>query len=397
VWKRREKEGPRGETPKYKSVKGIGLMEFNVKRDVFLGGVQRTLGIVDKRTSMPVLNNVLVRAESDRIRIVATDREIGLIADYEAQVAKDGEITLPARKLFEMLREIQGDLVQFRKEETNWVTIVCGKVHFRIPGIPAEEFPKIMDDDDVYFIRVDGAMIGDMIKKTYFAMSADESRVNLNGVFMKAEKEKDVVVMRMVATDGHRLSIASADLKVEQITGFDKGMIIPRKGITEIRRLVEDKEGPVELGVKKGMCVLKKDGLILKVSLIDAEYPDYRRVIPKDKGTLVELDRDQTLHALRRMSVMASERYSGVRIRFLPNKMVLNSINPDVGEAKDEIEIQYQEGELEVGFNVRYLLDSIEAVDEEKFSLEIRSGLRPAVVKPVKDSGYLCIVMPLKI
>jgi DNA polymerase-3 subunit beta len=372
-------------------------MEFNVKRDVFLSGVQRTLGIVDRRTSMPVLNNVLIRAESDRIRIVATDREIGLIADYEAQVVKEGEITLPARKLFEMIREIQGDLVQFRKEDTNWVTIVCGKVHFRIPGIPAEEFPKIMDDDDVEFIRVDGAMIGDMIKKTFFAMSTDESRVNLNGVFVKAEKEKEVAVMRMVATDGHRLSIASADLKVEQIAGFDKGMIIPRKGITEIRRLVEDKEGPVELGAKKGMCVLKKDGLILKVSLIDAEYPDYKRVIPKDKGTLVELDRDQVLHALRRMSVMASERYSGVRIRFLSNQMVLNSINPDVGEAKDEVEIQYQDGEIEVGFNVRYLLDSIEAVDEEKFSLEIRSGLRPAIVKPAKDSGYLCIVMPLKI
>ncbi len=372
-------------------------MEFNVKRDVFLGGVQRTLGIVDRRTSMPVLNNVLIRAEADRIRIVATDREIGLIADYEAQVAKEGEITLPARKLFEMLREIQGEAVHFRKEDNNWVTITCGKVHFRIPGIPAEEFPKIMDDDEVGFIRVDGAMIGDMIKKTYFAMSLDESRVNLNGVFVKAEKDQESVTMRMVATDGHRLSIVGADPKVEQIEGFDKGLIIPRKGITEIRRLVEDKDGPVELGVKKGMCVLKKDGVILKVSLIDAEYPDYKRVVPKDKGTLVELDRDQVLHALRRMSVMASERYSGVRIRLLTNKMILNSINPDVGEASDEVEIQYEEGEIEIGFNVRYLLEAIEAVDEEKFTLEIRSGLRPAIVKPAKDTGYMCIVMPLKI
>jgi DNA polymerase-3 subunit beta len=372
-------------------------MEFNVKRDVFLGGVQRTLGIVDKRTSMPVLNNVLIRAEADRIRIVATDREIGLIADYEAQVTKEGEITLPARKLFEMLREIQGELVHFRKEDNNWVTIACGKVHFRIPGIPAEEFPKILDDEEVGFIRVDGAMISDMIKKTYFAMSLDESRVNLNGVFVKGEKDQEAVILRMVATDGHRLAIANADPKVEQIGGFDKGLIIPRKGITEIRRLVEDKDGPVELGVKKGMCVLKKDGVILKVSLIDAEYPDYKRVVPKDKGTLVELDRNQVLHALRRMSVMASERYSGVRIRFLTNKMILNSINPDVGEASDEVEIQYEEGEIEVGFNVRYLLEAIEAVDEEKFTLEIRSGLRPAIVKPAKDTGYMCIVMPLKI
>ncbi len=372
-------------------------MEFSVKRDVFLGGVQKTLGIVDRRTSMPVLNNVLIRAEADRIRIVATDREIGLIADYEAQVVKDGEITLPARKLYELLREIQGESVHFKKEDSNWVAITCGKVNFRVPGIPAEEFPKIMDDEEVGFIRVDGAMISDMIKKTFFAMSADESRVNLNGVLLRAEKEQEAVILRMVATDGHRLSIASADPKVEQVMGLEKGMIIPRKGITEIRRLVEDKEGPVELGVKKGMCVLKKDGIILKVSLIDAEYPDYKRVVPKDKGTLVELNRDPVLHALRRMSVMASERYSGVRIRFQPDKMVLNSINPDVGEASDEVEIQYSEGEIEVGFNVRYLLEAIEAVDEEKFTLEIRSGLRPAIVRPAQDSGYLCIVMPLKI
>jgi DNA polymerase-3 subunit beta len=296
-----------------------------------------------------------------------------------------------------MIREIQGDEVHFRKEETNWVTITCGKVHFRIPGIPAEEFPKIMDDEDVSFIRIDGAMIGDMIKKTFFAMSTDESRVNLNGVYLKAEMEQENTILRLVATDGHRLAIASANPKVEQIMGFDKGIIIPRKGITEIRRLVEDKEGPVELGVKKGMCVLKKDGVILKVSLIDAEYPDYKRVVPKDKGTLVELERDKVLHALRRMSVMVSERYSGVRIRLQPGKMILNSTNPDVGEASDEVETQYQEGELEVGFNVRYLLDAIEAVDEEKFTLEIRSGLRPAVVRPAQDTGYLCIVMPLKI
>lgn len=373
-------------------------MEFSVKRDVFLSGVQRTLGIVDRRTSMPVLNNVLIRAQSDRIRIVATDREIGLIADYEAQVVADGEITLPARKLHEMLREIQGEEVHFKREDSNRVDITCGKVQFRVPGIPAEEFPKIMDDEEVGFIRIDGTLISDMIGKTSFAMSTDESRVNLSGAFLKAEQEQDGrIVMRMVATDGHRLSIVGAEPKVEQVPGLDKGMIIPRKGITEIRRLVEDKEGPVELGVKKGMCILKKEGVILKVSLIDAEYPDYKRVIPKDKGTLVELDRAQVLHALRRMSVMASERYSGVRIKLTTNKMVFNSINPDVGEASEEVDIQYQEGDVEVGFNVRYLLEAIEAVDEEKFLLEIRSGLRPAMVRPALDSGYMCIVMPLKI
>jgi DNA polymerase-3 subunit beta len=193
-------------------------------------------------------------------------------------------------------------------------------------------------------------MISDMIKT--FAMSTDESRSTSTGPPEGGKEQRPYP-----ANGSHRWSppvIASADPKVEQVIGL-KGNDHPRKGITESAVSSRTRKA-VELGVKKGMCVLKKDGIILKVSLIDAEYPDYKRVVPKDKGTLVELNRDPVLHALRRMSVMASERYSGVRIRFQQGKMVLNSINPDVGEASDEVEIQYEDGEIEVGFNVRYLL-----------------------------------------
>jgi DNA polymerase-3 subunit beta len=372
-------------------------MEFNLRRDVFLGGVQRTLGVVDRRTTMPILNNVLIKTDGDKIKIVATDREIGLIADYEAKVVTSGEITVSARKLFEILREIQGEVVHFKMDESNWIRMTCGKSSFRIAGMPAEEYPKVLDDEGIRYVKMKGNVFSDMISQTFFAMSVDETRINLNGVFLKTEREGSKVDMSMVATDGHRLAMVSIQPGVESPPELEQGIIIPRKGINEIRKLVDDGEEEIEFGAKKGVCVLKKSNIVLKVSLIDAEYPDYKRVVPKDKGVTVELEKDAMIHALRRMNVMSSERYSGVKIKLLENRMMLNSTNPDVGEAQDEIEVVYGEKEAEVGFNVRYLMEGIEAVHEKKFLLEVRNGLRPAVVKPLEEQRYMCVIMPLKI
>lgn len=372
-------------------------MELRMKREVLLGGVQRTLGIVDRRTTMPILNNVLLIAEGGQLRIVATDREIGLIADYEAEIVLPGEITLSARKLYEMIRELQGEDIHFKKDDSNWVQIACDRVSYKVAGIPAEEFPKVADDDGMKFFKVKGHLIGDMIKMTYFAMSTDESRVNLNGVFMKAEKGEERTTMTMAATDGHRLAFMSVEPEMETAAEMEKGVIIPRKGINEIRKMVENGEEEVEIGVRKGMCVVRKRSVVLKVSLVDAEYPDYRRVIPKDRGMIVELDKDQMLRALRRMSVMSSERYMGVKIKLLEGKMVLNSTNPDLGEASEEIEVTYDDAAVEVGFNVRYLMDVIEVIPERRFIFEVRGGLRPAVIKPAETKQYMCIIMPLKI
>ena len=373
-------------------------MEFNLKRDVFLSGVQRTLGVVDRRTTMPILNNVLIKTDSDKIKIVATDREIGLIADYEAKVVTPGEITVAARKLFEILREMQGEVVHFKMDDSNWIRMTCGKSSFKIAGMAAEEYPKVLDDEGILYVKMKGQVFSDMISQTFFAMSADETRINLNGVLLKTEREGNRVELNMVATDGHRLAMVSIQPGIESSPEMEQGIIIPRKGINEIRKLVDDgEEEEIEFGAKKGVCVLKKSNVVLKVSLIDAEYPDYKRVIPKDKGVTVELEKDAMVHALRRMNVMSSERYSGVKIKLLENRMMLNSTNPDVGEAQDEIEVIYKEKEAEVGFNVRYLLEGIEAVHEKKFLLEVRNGLRPAVVKPLEEQRYMCVIMPLKI
>ncbi len=373
-------------------------MKFSIQRDSFLEGIQKTLSIVEKKTTMPILNNVLIKAEKNKITIVATDREIGLVADYDAEILNKGDVTVSARKLYEMIREIEGDTVQFEANENHRVTVTSQKIIYKISGLPADDFPSVVDDrSELNFYKIKGQLIERLIRKTSFAMSADEMRKNLNGVFFETIDDGGKNKLRMIATDGHRLAMANVDTEGTPFLRLEKGIIIPRKGLGEIRRLIENAPEEIFVGVRQGMCVIKTDSTMLRVSLVDADYPDYKRVIPTEKGVLVQFDKDAILHALRRMSVISSERYSGVIIKLEDGRMVLESANPDVGEAKDEIEVDYHDKEFSVGYNVKYLIDAIEVIDEKKVIFEIGAGMKPGVIKPAENDDYLCIVMPLKL
>lgn len=369
-------------------------MEFVIKRNIFLEGIQRTLGIVDRKTTMPILNNVLIGADGNRVRITATDREIVLIADYEAQVVTPGEITIGARKLFEMIREIEGDEVHFKKLDNDWVNVTCEKIVYKIPGIAADDFPEIADDEGGDYFTIPRGILKEMIRKTFFAISTDEMRVNLNGVYLELEGNR----IGMVSTDGHRISIVSTELEQEVSEEHRiEGIIIPRKGVNEIRRLVDDGQENARIGVKEGKFVLKLDGIMLRVSLIEENFPNYKRVIPKESGIEVRVDKKQIMQSLRRMDVMSSERYSGVKIELADNKMVLNSINPDVGEANDEIDVSSGGASLEIGYNVKYLIDAIDVIDEHTVSFEMRDNEGAGIIKAGGTDAYMCIIMPIKL
>lgn len=372
-------------------------MEFNVDREILLDGIQKTLSIVERKTTMPILNNVLLRTDDRGLDIVATNREIGLIARYDAQVVTKGEITLSARKLFEMIREIQEKVVHFKMNDANWVNVSCGKVSYRIPGISADEYPKVEEGEGLMFMNMKSSVLGDMISKSAFAMSTDEIRTNLNGIFFEVVEEEDGKrKFRMVATDGSRMSLVDKDTGGQELLSFGKGIIIPRRGVSEVRRLLDEGDEDVAVGVDRGMLIMKKKNTVLKVGLIDAEFPDYRRVIDSiEKGTAVTLNRDEFLHALRRMAVMANDKYNGVRIKVTNGKIYLDSTNPDVGEANEELDVLGPETELDVVYNVRYLVDAVDVVDDENVVFEIREGIKPGTVRPAQGGNYLSIIMPL--
>lgn len=382
-------------------------MELSIQRNIFLAGVQKTLGVVEKRTILPILNNVLIRTKGDKVRIVATDREISLIADYDANVIVEGDITLSARKLYEMIREIQGDMIYLKKDEHNTVTITCGKIVYKILGVPADDFPNIGDDIAVELFRIKGSALSELIRKTFPAMSTDEMKRDLSGVFFKIEKDGSACVAKMVATDGFRLAVSCVGIEVcpdegreVEFCGLDKGIIIPRKGVVEIRRLIETASNiitdDVIMGVQGGMCVIKTNNATLKVSLVDAGYPDYHKVIPVDMGDVVCFNKDTVLHALKRMNVVSTEGCDGVIIKLVKNGMMMSSSNPDVGEANEDVEVSYNGEEIEVGYNVNFLIDAMEVIDEEKVTFDVGVGVRPGIIKALDNDNYVCAVMPMR-
>jgi DNA polymerase-3 subunit beta len=373
-------------------------MEFNIQRNILLAGIQKTLGIVEKKTTMPILNNVLIRAENGKITIIATDREITLVANYNAEILSDGNVTVSAKKLYEMIREMPESVIHVIKNEANTLIVSCQKVVYKINGMAADEFPSVADDGDVPLFVIDGKVLDVLIVKTFFAIGTDETRRNLTGGLfeMDVESEKGPL-LRMVGTDGHRMAISEAPVVGEDFLRLDKGVIIPRKGLAEIRKLVDENTGSVFLGIYGGMCVVRIPDVVLKVSLIDADFPDYRRVIPKDKGISVKIDKDRILHALKRVNVVSGEVYGGVIVNLKNNLMILRSNDFSIGEAIDEIDVSYEGDEMTVGYNIGYLLNSVDVITENDVVMEIGTETKPTVVKGDGNDCYISVVMPLKL
>ena len=375
-------------------------MEFNIQKDLLLAGVQKTIGIVEKKTTMPILNNIVIRAENGKITIVATDREITLVANYTAEIVSEGDVAVSAKKMYEMVKEMPEGLIHVVKNESHMLVISCQKVVYKINGMSADEFPSISDDGDVPLFAVEGKVLDILIFKSFFAIGTDEARRNLTGGLFEVDVDVEGgPFLRMVGTDGHRMAISEAPIK-EGEYGFlipGNGVIIPRKGLVEIRKLVYENIGSVFLGIYGGMCVVRIPDVVLKVSLVDADFPDYRRVIPKDKGTVVKVDKNLILHALKRVNVVSGDVYGGVIVHLKDNLMILKSNDFSIGEAIDEIDVSYSGGEVTVGYNIGYLLNSIDVVTEKNIVMEIGAEVKPTVIRGEGNDHYMSVIMPLKI
>jgi DNA polymerase-3 subunit beta len=375
-------------------------MKFNIKREILLSAVQKTLGIVEKKTTMPILNNLLLKATLNEVVVIATDMEIGLTASYQAEILEEGEVTLPAKKLYEMVREIQGDNIHVSKREKDIVVLKCNKAIYHILGMPSDDYPIVEQSVDFTLYPIKMTILYELMKKTYFSIANDDLRKNLNGALLETEKYGDHYRIRMVSTDGHRLALSHSELVSNEffLTEVDKSVIIPKKGIGEMMRLLEDSQSEEALiGVGNGVFVLKIDHTTLRERLIDSAYPDYRRIIPADRGIKIILDRDQLLHAVRRMFVITSEKYNNMIITISSGKASFSSANSDIGEADDEIEINYEGESLSIGYNVKYIAEAVEPIGEKNIEFEINGDMKPTIIRGSGNEDYFCIVMPLKI
>ena len=374
-------------------------MKIKIARDELLTGLQRVQGIVEKRNTMPVLSNILLETKQDGIELVATDLEIGVRGHYKADVQQAGSVSLSARKLYELLKEVAAGEITITTQENNWVQIQAGRSQFKIVGIAASEFPALPTIEREGRVAIPGSGLSSLIRKTLFAVGDNDARYILNGLLITLHSSDKKVTMKLVGTDGHRLAVAESDVTQSAGTDLPKEIkaIIPRKAAQEIRRLLEEEEGEPLLGFTKNLVTFQKSGLFLTSRVMEGTYPNYQQVIPKESAKKAAIERTALESALRRVAVLSKDKTNAVKVILQNGSITLHTSSPDVGEATEDLPAQYRGESLTTGFNARYLLDALAVMDGETVNLEISSPLSPCVLKSDGDPGFLCVVMPMKI
>lgn len=370
-------------------------MNFTIEKEVFLKALGRIQGIVEKRNTIPVLSNVLLESGDGELHLTATDLEVGMRSSYPANIRTHGKITVSAKKLYEIIKELPDREISFKAKENCWIEVNCGKAQFNVVGLAAEEFPHFPQPEEAHFLQISSKLCKEMIEKTFFAVSHDEGKYNLNGIFMQAVDDNKT--LRMVATDGHRLSMISKPIETPINVELSKGVILPRKGLLELKKLAEEGESDLALGFMDNTAVVRKDQSVIIMRLVDGEFPDYERVIPKNNENEAAIPSDALLHALRRMIILSSEKSRGVKLLMKQGLLEVSSSNPELGDAREELDMDYNGPEISIGFNARYLLDILQIQDGEKVRVVLKDNLSPGLFLSEKDDGFLAVVMPMRL
>jgi len=371
-------------------------MQFKIAKEEFIQGLARTQSVIEKKSTLPILSNVLIDASGSTVTLVATDLEVGIRSVCEAEVKKEGQITVQAKKLFEICRELEGDTISFKAMPNDWVEVSGGAFSSKLVGLAADDYPVLPSTETEKEFTINGQVIADMIDKTQFAISTSETRYYLNGVFFLATKNKKERRLRMVATDGHRLSMCEKDLPEALNAEFD-GIIIPKKGVIELRKLLAEGDGDVVIGIKDRNIIMRRNGVELIIRLIDGDYPDYEQVIPKKNESIATCSRDNLLSATRRVAIMATELNKGVKMALERGALDISCNNPNLGQAQERVSATYEGPGLEIGFNARYVLDVLNVINSEDVILEFSDQLSPCIMRAPGDQGYLAVIMPMRL
>jgi len=367
-------------------------MDIRIDKSNLLRGLYLAHGIADRKGTMPILANVLIRSEAtDRVSCAATDLKVTMVVSLPAKVEEEGGVTVAARQTFEIAKGLSGEEVHLRRTENNWLEIQSGRADFKVVGMSERDYPRLPSVVDAELSSVDPRVLSDMIGKTLFSISQDDTRPHLASVLFESDGE----TARMVSTDGHRLSkVGKAMASGPKLA---TGVLIPRKGVAEIRRAIEGREAPCQIGVHQGYFVLRADDVTLTVKLGEGQFPPYDQVIPKENDKLVVLERELLLDALRRVSIIASDKTWGIRLSVEKGSLSIEADNPDLGNAREKLDVDYKGSALQIGFNARYFIDLLTEMACKEVRIELGEDLDPAVIRPADDSDYLGVVMPMRL
>lgn len=368
-------------------------MNLTISNEQINNGLQAVQNVVSARTTLPILSNVLLEAAENRLKLTATDLDVTVSCTVEAQVKRPGATTLPVKKLFGIVREMGNQELELEVDDKNVCAIRSGASFYKVHGLASEEFPPIQKFKDEKKVTLKQEALKGMMAKTAFAISTDESRYVLNGIFMSLKDHK----LTMVATDGRRLALVEEEVDVtEQSQGE---FIVPAKAVNELRRLLQPSgEVEVRYGDNQAAFHLKDDkgfSVLIVTKLIEGNYPNYRQVIPGECKERVTLIREELLHALRRAEIMTSEKANSVKLTFTKNNLAITANSPEIGEARESLAVNYKGKDLAIAFNPKYLIDPLTALTEDEVFLELIDELSPGVLKV--NGPFLYVVMPMRL
>jgi len=372
-------------------------MEFQIEKEILLANLTRIRPILDKKSNMPILSSVLIETKEQFINMNATDLEIGIQCNMSANIIETGIIAVPGRELHEIVKECREANINIKANESR-VIISYGNTKFELLCFDYKEFPDFIFPENVNQIFIDGDIFHEMVSKTVYATMPDDDD-SLTGIFMEPILADNKSFLRMVSTDGNRLSLIDKEVDgAEKIFNEGKGLMMPRKGMVELARLVSD-GGLLSFGIEKDQnknVVAKKDKVILTMRLLESYFPDYKNVIPTSFNKIITIERNKLLDAIKKMSIVTSKFFKVVKFVFENNNLKLLSNNPDIGDGEENMHINYNGEKLEIGFNPKFVIDVLQNMESENVEISFIDNMKPCLVKGDVDKGFLGLIMPVR-
>ncbi|PYL89299.1 MAG: DNA polymerase III subunit beta [Verrucomicrobia bacterium] len=363
-------------------------MKFNATKEKLLEGLQQVQNVVSTRTTLPILSNVLLQAKEGAVHLTTTDLDVGVRGSFEANVDKVGATTLPARRLFTIIRELPSSEIAIEVDGKNAASIRSGQSFFKILGLPEEEFPPLPKFENAKVVTMRQKDLHDGLRKTAYAISTDETRYVLNGVLFSFKENK----LTLVATDGRRL--AMLDIELEFPRSHEAEIIVPTKAVTELQRLLKD-DGEVKISVGSGQIAFDLNNTLLVSKLIEGNYPNYKQVIPSEAKERVTLERETFLNSLRRVSLLASDKSNSIKLNFSKNNIEITANTPEVGEARESLPVAYKGRDFAIAFNPEFLMAPLRNLTEDEVFFDLIDEMSPGVLKI--QTPFLYVLMPMRV
>lgn len=373
-------------------------MKFTVNRNDILNTLARVQGLAGRKTNLVITTNILIEATGSNIIIRATDLETGYEGVFPATVEVEGSIAINARKLFEIVRDFPNEEININEIENHWIEIGHQNVEYHLIGMNEEDFPKIPRFDTLDFITIDSGALAAMIEKTVYIVGAsDDKRAHIIGILMETLQRDAIKELRMVSTDGSRMAKIDQVYEDEFMLPAGEGILVPKKGLFEVAKFL-DADGTVSLGVKDNNLIVKKKNEIIIIRLLEGEFPGYNDIIKKNEDSLsLVFNRQIFLMMIKRMSILSTDDYRSVIFKFTKDRLVITSTNPDIGESKEEMNIDFNHETIEAAFNPRYFIEALNVIDQENVILDIVNNEKPCILTGETETNFITVIMPMRV